>query len=219
MKILLLGATGRTGRQILEQALERAHSVSALVRNKQKLTINHPQLLLLEGDPLDKMALSRALQDCEAVVSALNISRTSDFPWAPLRTPKDFLSKVMTNIIEMLGPSSSVRIIFISAWGVAETKKDIPGWFRWFIDHSNLRYPYLDHERQENLLKQTSLQWTSVRPAGLTNGKKKKEVIASFNNQPKPNLLISRKNLAGFMLDVLEKNLYIREMPVVSQLK
>jgi putative NADH-flavin reductase len=217
MKILLLGATGRTGKYILDRALQHGHTVHALVRNKQKVSTTHSNLVLFEGDPLDKNILSVAMQGCEAIINALNISRTSDFPWAKLRTPKDFLSSVARNIIEIAPQQNIQRYIFISAWGVAETKKDIPGWFRWFIEHSNIRYPYIDHERAEELLKNSSLQFTAVRPAGLTNFKNQKEIIVSLNNTPKPNLLISRRGLAGFVLDVLEKGLYEREMVVASE--
>jgi len=216
MHILLLGSTGRTGKHLLSQALERGHAVNALVRDKSKPAINHPNLAIFEGSPLDKTALENAMQGCEAILSALNVSRKSDFPWARLRSPQDFLSATMKNVIELATKHHIRRVIFVSAWGVAETKKDIPGWFRWMIDHSNIRYPYQDHERQDELIKQSSLHWTAVRAAGLTNSKKIKEVMVSFDNVPKPNWMISRINLASFMLDALEKNLFVRQMPVIS---
>jgi putative NADH-flavin reductase len=217
MKILLLGATGRAGKHLLQQSLERGHIVHALVRDKSKVTITHDHLTLFEGSPGDKAALDNAMKGCEAVLSALNISRYNDWPWTRLRTPKDFLSSTMKLIIELMAKHNIQRIIFTSAWGVAETRRDIPGWFRWFIENSNIKYPYDDHARQEELLKPTNLQWTAIRAAGLTNFKTKRRVIVSFNNTPKPHLTISRRNVAAFMLDALEKNLYVREMPVVSE--
>jgi putative NADH-flavin reductase len=216
MKILLLGATGRTGRHLLQETLDRGHILHALVRDQSKVKISHENLKVFEGSPMDKALLNNATNGCEAILSALNISRYNDWPWTKLRTPIDFLSSVMKLIIELAPQHHIQRIIFTSAWGVAETRKDIPGWFRWFIEHSNILYPYEDHARQEELVKQTSLQWTSVRAAGLVNGKGKRAIIVSFNNSPRPGLTISRRNLAGFILDVLEKNLYVREMPVVS---
>jgi putative NADH-flavin reductase len=217
MRILLLGATGRTGKLVMQQALQRGHIVHALVRDKNKVKLNHADLTLFEGQPADKAVLENGMKGCEAILSALNISRTSDFPWAKLRSPKDFLSSVMKHIIELAPQQSISRIIFTSAWGAAETRKDIPGWFRWFIEHSNIKYPYDDHARQEELIKQTSLQWTSVRPVGLTNSNNTKELIVTINNNPKPWLTISRRHVASFMLDVLEKNLYVGEMVVVSE--
>ena len=217
MTILLLGATGRTGRHLLQESLDRGHIVHALVRDKSKLKIAHENLAVFEGSPLDKAVLSNAMTGCEAILSALNISRNNDWPWSKLRTPKDFLSSVMKIIIELAPQHHINRIIFTSAWGVAETRKDIPGWFRWFIEHSNILYPYEDHARQEELLKQTSLEWTGIRAVGMINSKRKKTIIVSFNKEPKPRLIIGRRSLAAFMLDVLEQNLYVRQLPVVSE--
>ena len=122
----------------------------------------------------------------------------------------------MKNIIELAGKNNIHRVVFTSAWGVSETKKDLPSWFRWLLDHSNLRYPYRHHERQEELIKRSGIEWTAVRPVFLTNSKKKKNIIVHGNNSS-PHLFIARKNLAGFMLDVVEKNLWRRESPVVSE--
>jgi hypothetical protein len=157
------------------------------------------------------------MQGCEAILSALNISRKYEFPWSGLRTPKDFLSVTMKNIVELRGQNHIRRVVFTSAWGVFETRKDLPRWFRWLVDHSSLRYQYQDHERQEEVAMNSDLDWTAVRPAFLTNSKKYKEVFVSEDNSPKPNWFISRRNLAAFMLTVLEKNLYLCQSPVVSE--
>ena len=217
MIILLLGATGRTGRHLLQESLDRGYIVHALVRDKSKMKIAHENLLLFEGSPLDKVVLNDAMNGCDAVLSALNISRSNDFPWSKLRTPKDFLSSVMKLIIELAPQHHIKRIIFTSAWGAAETRKDIPGWFRWFIENSNIKYPYEDHARQEELLKQTYLEWTGLRAVGLINSKRKKTIVVSFNKEPKQRLIIGRLSLAAFMLDVLEQNLYVRQLPVISE--
>ncbi len=217
MTILLLGATGRTGRHLLQESLDRGHIVHALVRDKSKVKIVNENLRVFEGSPSDRVALNKAMTGCESIVSALNISRYNDWPWSKLRSPKDFLSSVMKIIIELAPQHQINRIVFTSAWGAAETRKDIPGWFRWFIEHSNILYPYEDHARQEELLKQTSLEWTGIRAVGLINSTRKKEIIVSFNKVPKPRLTIGRRSLAGFMLEVLEKNLYVRQLPVVSE--
>lgn len=217
MRILVLGATGRTGKLLTSLALERGHEVNALVRDAKKLRLNHPGLTVMEGSLTERTSLNTALRDCEAILSALNISRTNDFPWSPLRTPKDFLSSVMRQLIELAPEHNVRRIIFTSAWGVAETRKDIPGWFRWFIEHSNIKYPYLDHARQEELVSASGMQWTSVRPAGLTNFRRQKETLVSLNNTPRPSITITRAAVATFMLDVLQAGSYIGEKPVISE--
>jgi len=61
------------------------------------------------------------------------------------------------------------------------------------------------------------MDFSAVRPVFLTNSKNHTEVFVSEENEPPPNLYISRRNLAAFMLNVLEKNLYLCRSPVVSE--
>lgn len=204
MRILLLGATGRTGKHVLSYALEKGYQVSCLVRKPERLK-QHPNLSVFEGDPRNPIDLQHAMDGCQAIISVLNISRTSDFPWSRLRTPKRFLSDTMWTMIDIATKNNIEKIILCSAWGVGDTRKDIPFWFRWTIDYSNIKYAYLDHERQEKLLIQSGINYTIVRPVGLTNFNKNLAVKESENNVPKPKLLISRKAVAGFMVDCLEQ--------------
>lgn len=218
MHVLILGATGRTGKQLLAQALAAGHQVTVLVRDKRKVSAVSDRLTVVESRELDIPSLRLAITGCDAVLSALNISRTSDFPWSPLRTPPTFLSDLLTRLVAVGREHNVRRLIVITAWGASETKKAIPFWFRWLIDYSNIGVAYRDHERQEKLLEQaTDLDWTIVRPVGLTNGKSHKPVIETIDNKPKPNLMISRLNVARFMLDALRNNQYIRQAVTISE--
>ena len=214
--ILILGSTGRTGKWLLDEALKRGYSVNVLVRNKSKI-LSHTQLRIFEGTPYDKNNLTEAVEGCEIVLSALNISRNSDFPWAKLRASESFLSQTMQNLIEIGASGKLKKVIFTSAWGVNETKKDIPWRFRWLIDNSNIGVAYRDHERQEKLLDNATLNYTAVRPMGLTNSLATQKVRVTLeNNTPTPNLTISRLTTAKFMLDRMEQNLYNRQKPIIS---
>jgi uncharacterized protein YbjT (DUF2867 family) len=217
MTILLLGATGRTGKWLLARSLEQGYTVHVLVRDKNKLEVKSPRLHVFEGIATDGNALRIALQGCNAVISALNISRHSDFPWSKLRTPRYLLSDTIKLLVGFCEEMSIKRIVIISAWGVADTRPHIPGWFRWFIDNSNIGPAYADHERQEKILMQSPLEWTSIRPVGLTNSTKDKHVKTSINNHPKPSLTIGRKGLADFMVNELEKEDFLRQAVVVFQ--
>ena len=216
MKLLILGATGRTGKLILEEALNQGYKVRCLVREPKKINLNHNALEVYKGSPEQISDLDNAIKDCARIISVLNISRKSDFPWARLRTPPTFLSDVMKNIISLIKKNELERLIVCSAWGVAETEKEIPAWFRWLIKNSNIGIAYKDHERQENELKKSKLNWTIVRPTGLTNFKMEKKIIESYNNEPKPRLTISRKNLAKFMVNALKRRELIGKTPVIS---
>lgn len=216
MKILILGSTGRLGQQLVNEAINRGHQINILVREGNTIFENSPSIKVFYGLPTDKSILLKSMENCEVLLSALNISRTSDFPFAPLRTPKDFLSKTAENIVELLPKSTIKRAIIVTAQGANETKKDIPLWFKWIIDYSNVKFPYFDHEKQERIFKQSNLQWTIVRPVGLINRSTSKSVIVSLNNSPKPKLTISRLDTAKFMLDEAERPQYLLKMVTIS---
>ena len=200
---------------MVKTALERGYSLNCLVRSKEAIN-SHPQIQKFEGLPLDKDVLRRSLEDCNAIISALNISRTSDFPWAKLRTPPTLLSEVVTSLVELSTEIAAKRLVVCSAWGVAETKQELPGWFRWVIDHSNVGAAYKDHERQELIIRSSQFDWTIVRPSGLTNARGLKKIKISYNNSPKPNLTINRQSVAQFMIDALTDDELICKCPVIS---
>ncbi|MEQ9427004.1 MAG: NAD(P)H-binding protein [Cyclobacteriaceae bacterium] len=215
-KLLLLGATGRTGRLVLQNALAKGHAVNCLARNSNRIK---PQegLTIFEGNPINENDLNKALVGCETVISVLNISRKSDFPWSGLKTPKTYLSDVMEKLVSVAGEQGIKKVVICSAWGVAESKDDIPKWFKWFIDNSNISYAYKDHERQEQLLMASNLKWTIVRPVGLVNSKRQQLIRETFGNQPKPSLTISRQSVAIYMLDALKNDRLIGKKVVVSK--
>jgi uncharacterized protein YbjT (DUF2867 family) len=216
MKILSLGATGRTGKLVVAEALQKGYELNCLVRDTQKVKSVHERLHVFEGSPDKITDLERALKNCDAIINVLNVSRKSDFPWAKLRTPPMLLSFVMKNVIELAANQKIKRIIACSAWGVAETKNDLPRWFRWLIDNSNIGYTYRDHERQEKLLMSSALSWTIVRPAGLTNFKKYQEIIESYNNEPTPRITINRISLAKYMVEAITNETLVHKAPTIS---
>lgn len=216
MKILLLGATGRTGKLVLERALENGHSVNCLSRNSQRIK-QKDKLKIFEGNPNTSTDLKKAISDCDAVISVLNISRKSDFPWSKLRTPKTYLSDVMQLLVPIAQKGNSNRIAICSAWGVEDSREEIPKWFKWFIDNSNIGIAYQDHQRQEKIITASHLDWTIVRPVGLTNSKRKEKIKETFENKPKPSLVISRKSVAEYLVESLNRTDLIRKKVVISK--
>lgn len=214
MKLLLLGASGRTGKLVLKELLNKGYTVNCLVRKQPEQQLAGANYLI--GSPDDKALMKNALDGCEAVISVLNISRASDFPWAKLRTPERFLSGVMNILIPLARDKNIKRIIACSAWGVLETKAHIPAWFRWLIDHSNIGAAYADHERQEKILQQSGLNWTIVRPAALINSRKSQRILESYRNEPQPKLTISRLSVARYLADALSNDSLIGKTPVIS---
>lgn len=214
-RILLLGASGRTGAEVLQLALCKGYQVNALVRDSKRIPFDHHRLHIFEGDSRIPEDLNIAMENCQSVISCLNISRKSDFPWAPLRTPEDFLSMTMRSVIKVCQEKGVKRLVFTSAWGVGDSRPFIPWWFAWMIDNSKLSAAYLEHERQEALVRNSGLDWTIVRPVGLTNSQKPKPVKVILVHGQKPSLTISRKATAGFLIDIIEQSDYIHKAPTI----
>ncbi len=217
MKILIIGATGRTGRPIVEEALKQGYELNVLVRDKNKIPFNSKLIKVYQGTPARQTDVAAAMQGCEVIISALGIARASDAPWSKLISPKNFISESMKNVLAEADQQNLKRLITISAWGVGETKKEIPFWFRWLINYTNLRPVYADHESQEKLLVNSNLNWTAVRPVALNDSKKIKTLKVSFNNSPKPSLYISRQSVAKFMVDIVKSDKYDLKSPTISE--
>ena len=217
MRIAILVGTGRTGQWILKEGVERGHELVALVRSPEKIPDASPRLQFVKGSPTIINDVRKAVKGADAVLSALNVNRSSDLPWATVTSPKDLISSSIKNAIDAMHEEHVKRIVVVSAYGVGETKKNIGSIGRLFLYGTNVKYAYLDHERQEQLLMASDLDWTALRPTRLVSNEALKQVIASIDGVPKPKGSISRRNLARFMLDCAEKVLHVRQAPTVSQ--
>ena len=217
MKILILGATGRTGRLIVEEALKQGYDLNVLVRDKNKISFSSKSIKVYQGTPARQTDLAIAMQGCDLVISALGIVRASDAPWSKLITAKNFISESIKNVIAEADQQNLKRLITVSAWGVGETKKEIPFWLRWLINHTNLGPVYAEHEAEEKLLANSNLNWTAVRPVALNESKKIKTLKVSFNNLPKPSLQISRQSVAKFIVDIVKSDKYDMKSPTISE--
>jgi len=215
MKILILGANGRTGRRIVDECIKRNHEVHALVRMADSLAPANG-LRIFEGSCLDYKTLDRALTGTQAVVCTLNISRQSDFPWARLKAPKTLISDTIAMLIPLMHAHGISRIITVSASGVGDSEGQLPGWFRWLIRNSNIMYGYEDHARQEKILSNSDLEWTILRPVGLTNSEKNASVHLCRAAEKPSSMMIPRQAVASFIVEALEQHKLIQETVTIS---
>ena len=204
MKLLILGSTGRTGKLLTKLAIARDHQVTAMIRDKSQAIL--PKVKHLEGSLTNEQLLHEALQGADAVVVALNINRTSDNPFAKVTSPLTLISDSVGALIPAMEQNKVKRIISISAYGVGDTFKNMPLVARLLLRYSNIWKAYEDHHRQEQLLRQSKLDWTIVRPVMLNN----KDTVDYKTSVGKPRgSSISRKGVATFVLDALESEKYV----------
>lgn len=214
--IAIFGGSGRTGREIIKQALTLKYKVTALVRNTDSIGLTHPNLLLLEGTPERLSDVEKTLSGATCVMVALNISRRSDFPWAQVITPENLLRNAMKNIVHAMEEQQISRIITISAWGVYDSYQEIDPILKFLINYSKIGVTYKGHEEQEQLLRNSDLNWTAVRPVNLKNNTQFKQIIERHNNSNKLNMTVGRNDVAKYMLEILNNSDYFKQAPAIS---
>ena len=211
MKLLVLGANGRTGTHIVEQGLARGHQIVGLVRNASSLPARDG-LTVIQGTPTHADDLKAAAQGCDAILCALNNPRASDAPWAKPLTREKILTQAAENMIA----SGVKRVVFLSSIGVGDSLADAPWIMRMLIKRTNLGVAFGDHNSVEEAFRASDLDWTLVRPTGLSNATKDKSLVVGTAKEPKPGMMIRRSTVAGFMLDCAEQS--SQNTPVISEI-
>jgi putative NADH-flavin reductase len=208
MNIVLFGATGPTGQQLLRQALEQGHQVTAFARNPFALGLQHERLRPVKGDILDVNSVDSSIAGHDAVLSALGVRK-----W--LRNT--ILSDGTRNIIDAMTRHRVRRFICETSLGVADSKADLGRAFKWFFLPVILKSAFEDKEIQERYIKESNLDWTIVRPAYLDDGPLTGNYQVWTGRKPAGVAnRISRADVAHFMLKQLVTDTYVKKTPGLS---
>ncbi|WP_421878783.1 NAD(P)-dependent oxidoreductase [Marinoscillum sp.] len=216
MNVAIFGATGRTGIHLVDEAVSLGHNPVCLVRDESSSKLSSKKVSIVTGSPLEYEDVKKTIDGCEAVFCALNIARESDNPWSKVVSPQNLLEQSMSNIVRVMKEKGIKRILTVSAWGVADSYEETNWMFKLLINKTNVGTAYRGHEQQEKILKESDLEWTSVRPVGLTNSLKHKPTRVSIDGSKKLRMTIGRKDVAKFMLSILKDEQYFRKAPSIS---
>jgi uncharacterized protein YbjT (DUF2867 family) len=217
MKILVLGATGRTGKCIIEAALAKGHHISAIARNPEKL--KDYDIEITQGTPYNYNMVEKAIRDCDAVINTLNVSRKSDNPWAPLSAPKDMISRSAENALTAMKKSGITRFIALSTIGAGRSWKQTPLILKMVVSLSNLRFAFRDHGRQEKMLETSSMDYTICRAPMLNSDNIEKEVVPTPEGTKPASTKLSRSSAAAFFIRIIEQDEYIRQVISIANSK
>lgn len=161
MKLLIFGSTGSIGRQLVTQALEQGHTVTAFARDPSKLNIRHDKLKVVQGDVMDLLSVETAVQGQDAVLCTLGAGAKGT-----LR------SEGTGNIVRAMEKAGVRRFICQSTLGVGDSWDNLNFFWKYIMFSGLLRQAYADHVSQEDYVKQSHLDWTIVRPGAFTDGKR-----------------------------------------------
>jgi putative NADH-flavin reductase len=192
MNILVFGSTGGTGKQIVQQALEAGHLVTAVARDPSVLNIKHQNVNIIQADVLQPQTFEADVRGKDVVLSALGFKKLKDAM---------VYAAGVGNIAACMQQHAIKRIICISAAAV-ETNPKLSFVYRLFtrILQMILKNPYADLLRMEHQLKETNLDWTVVRPPKLSDTSLTGKYRYAINEWLPHCTKISRADVAHFML-------------------
>jgi putative NADH-flavin reductase len=209
MKIAVFGSTGKTGIEVVKQALELGHSVRAFVRDPNKMTIKNANLTLAQGDVLDFDAVEKAVKKVEAVVVALGAGPDTKGP---------MMTNGTKNIVGAMKKHNVKRLVVEGSYpmsGSPESMKYLMAAMP--KDQIAELKPLIDDKAgQEKVTLASGLDWTVVRPLGLTSGRKTGKYRTGEKLDVKPGDKISRADVAEFMLKCLETREWVRKIATLS---
>ncbi|MET7617327.1 NAD(P)-binding oxidoreductase [Streptomyces sp. NPDC005408] len=206
MNLLVLGATGPTGRRLVGRALDEGHHVTALVRSPEKLPRPGDRLTVLVGDVIDEQEIASAAVSQDAVLSTMGSGKS---------LTSDIVGRTVDALIPAMHEAGVDRLIFLSAFGVNETYSQA-SWQQRFLYRTMLRKIYPDKGQADRKLLASGLDVTLVYPVTLTNKPFTGTYRVGDHVDIKGLPSISRADVAHFMLTQLTDATWSRRTAILT---
>jgi putative NADH-flavin reductase len=207
MKLMVLGATGGIGQEIVRQAAERGHEVTAFVRAPERLKSIGTRFGVIQGDPLSSAELQRAIEDQDAILSGFG-------PRVPIaKTDATLLHRFGVALSDAMRKVGIRRAVIVST---AFLFKDS------IIPPTNLVgrlfFPNMvaDASEMESFFQNSGLDWTLVRPPRLTDRPRRGRFRVREGHLPGFGFMISRADVAAFMIKTAENHSFIQKVVGIS---
>jgi putative NADH-flavin reductase len=199
MRLFLIGATGKTGTQLLDLALARGHAVTAFVRSPAKITRQDARLAVVAGDPRNPDELARALPGHDAVLSTLGVRPPAAFRrhW--------LVRDCAASTVAAMTRAGVDRYVLLSAAVLFPLQGLRFAFFRWLLKHIAR-----DLGGAEEIVRGTPLQWTIARPPRLVE-RADEGYRSTVDALPADGFTMSFRAVAAFMLDAAERREHVRE--------
>lgn len=206
-RVLILGATGGTGRHLILQAIAAGHDVTALVRDPRRLPAGIERARVVTGDATDAAAVREAMRGQDAVISALGVGNS-------LKS-NGLITKAAPAVVEAMSLAGVRRLVWTSAYGVGETYRDVPLIPRIMIGVL-LRDLYADKTAGEAAIRSSQLDWTLVHPSTLSNRPAKGRCRSGERLKLGGLPTIARADVATFLVTQLDDRTYSRKNVLIS---
>lgn len=199
MKIVVFGATGKTGLHFINLALEQGHEITAFVRNPNKINLNNDRLKIVEGSPINILEVKEAIHGNDFVVSCLGGNENKK---------STILTDMIMTIVDAMKSKGIKRIVHISSAGI---HNEIPGLIPNLFISLLYKNAINDHKGAANYIIKNNLEYTIARPLSLIDSDIRNEYRMAMEGIPKRGRNISRLDLAAFLLESIENEEYINK--------
>jgi putative NADH-flavin reductase len=207
-RVLIIGASKGIGLETTRQALEGGHQVRALARSAAGIGLSDPKLEKVRGDALISEDIEAALNGIDVVIQALGVAVGDLF------RPVSLFSKATRILVSAMESRGVRRLICVTGFGAGDSHASISCLqrvpFRLFFGRA-----YDDKSVQERLIKDSSVDWTITRPGVLTSGRRTGRYKILDEPSQWRNGMISRSDVAEFLVRQIEDQSYVRKTPVL----
>ena len=204
MKVIIFGATGRTGKYIVKEALAKGHDVTAFMRNElAMLNTTHPGLKKIQGDVLMPNTVEEAIKGHDVVILAIGVNTNE---------PTSVLSRGTEHVVNAMQKHNIKRIICLSSAGIFENDSNFM--FQKIIKPFFMKHIFHDKIKQLRVLEGSNLDWTLVRASQLIDIPWTGNIQISYD-KPKKNK-IGRADVADFIVAQIKESNNIKKMPIIS---
>ena len=210
-RVLIIGASGGIGRETVRHALDAGHQVRAMARNTDQIEITHPLLERYSGDATDPEAVRTAIEGVDAVIHVVGVAPSL----RRMCTTTDVFSKTTANLVPVMSRAGVRRLVAVTGFGAGDSRKALS--FAERIPHRVfLGTAYDDKDRQEQIIRDSDLDWLIVRPTILTNGRGGRLYKVLVEPETWRNGLIARRDVADFLVAEVTAPRHHHVAPVIT---
>jgi len=203
--VVVFGGTGEVGQIVVEKLLARDRIVKILTRNETSKS-NHTNLSVIKGNVLEASTVEQCIESHDIVIIALGFNNSG----------LDTMSKGTANIVTVMLGKKCNRLICLSAQGAGDSWEHMPDTFKTMVSNDPiLTASFKDHTLQEQVVKNSNLNWTIVRPTEIVN---EIESGGYCVNDYKDNLTfqISKYDVAQFIVDEISNSAYVNKVAMIT---
>lgn len=211
MKLSVIGASRGIGRKVVEEALERGHRVTAMSRSSSAMGIDNDGFTAIDGDATNATDVAAAIAGADAVILTLGVPKD-----ARVLKATTLFSDATRTLIVAMEEAGIARLITVTGFGAGDSRDKLSTPER-LTQKAFLGRAYADKDLQEQLIRDSALDWTIARPGILSDNRKSNAYKVLVEKETWRNGLINRADVADFLVTAADQGSHIHQTPALQR--